>query len=771
MFTTIIRRLQTIVRYRYIQFLRPNLSKDSLFVILQIGVAIFLLRLPNVQYFLWSGDASPILSRAHAIQELTSVLSPFRLFSQPFSGGRISAEQGSWFLLMLKAVPIAVGFDAVWFQRLSIYLIPVFASLSMYVLARSLGMARWIGLVTGSLFAYSPPIFNFLTMGWDYIAWSYALLPLTVWLTAQSLQRYGRLTLAASGAIAGLFSISTTLLPIYLLFLGLLTLDFLVKRNERYLLREKLIRILCFWTIFPLLHLFWFIPRIVYHLPTPLGELAKSEPSLGTVSRVNLLSAISLKGTQYNDSYWRFYPDSFPNIYLVLSFAAILAVFTRSFRQVRSFGWVFGVGWLCLLVLSATDQRSIIGTLDSLGLGRDSARLIATASFPMTVMVGYFLMSISASMKPTLMGQLSVLVPIALVLVAYPYITPGISNSLDDREPGIALRPRQVNLTAISRVGELASDSTRHWGVLQLPSFPVVFSARDTRFDGAYQSTTNPWLTLSVPTYFHLNDKSSSQYGIELSDGAVARTYQDALLTIDPGKLVFEMNRFGLRYLVIDQTFLGDIDEAIRVLSHAVDGENHKLFRLISHFHGSSEANPSLSGDVYVYEVVRAASSIKLFIFGRTPPLEARVLNVGFSDFGTPSEIIIEKPAVNRSDIIVNFSIANNMPIKVTAFFLEYGEDCRKSDFKNRNQSASRVTDGNSLVQELKLKSSLYGQVSNYIPSDSLSVMLENVPICEGVIRLRIDSPMNRLQSLLFISTVLSFAGLSVSALISRKLR
>ena len=745
--------------------LHRGFGREAKVVLLQVGIAILLLRLPRVPQFLWSGDTTPILLRSHAIQELGSVLAPFRIFGQFFSGGSIQPEQGSWFLLILRAAPVALGLDAVWSQRLGIYLIPVIASLSMYLLARSLGMVRWISLFSGSVFAYSPPFFNFLTMGWEYIAWSYALLPFTVWLTIYSFHKSGRLTLAVSGAVAGLLAISSTMLPVYLFVLLLLTFDFLLKTHTSFQFKERIRRTLCFWLVFPLLHLFWFVSRVLYPLAKPLKPLDESGPSLGTVSGVDWRSAISLAGTQYNDSYWRFYPDKLPNVFFVLSAIALVATFTRRFNSFQSTVWVFGVNLISLIILSIIDQSIVITTMNELGLGRDSARLIATASFPIAILVGYFLQAVSTFTKDSSRTTLWILSSLAAILTIYPYIQPGISNSLDDREPGIALRPRQINLTAISRVDELASSSSQNWSVLQLPSFPLVFSANDTRFDGAYQSTTNPWLALSVPTNFHHNDKSTSLYGIELDNGSVARTHRDLLLNIDPGKLAFEMNRFGIRYLVIDQTFLGEIDEALDTLSTAVDSEERNLFSLVAHFESPTKVSSSSFGDVYVFEVVKTVPSVKLFVFGRTPPLDTRLLNVKFSNLGVPSEVLIEKPELNRTDIIVNFAINNRMPITVKASFRNDENECEDNSLATLDQTATQQTSKNRSPRKVLLHASPYNQVSEYIPISSLSVKLENVPTCKGLIQIKISSPMNRLQSVLFIVTILIFGGLILAAL------
>ena len=750
----------------------------------QTLIAALFLRIRFTQEFLWSGDTSPIISRSYAIQYLRSVITPYKIFGQPLMGGDISLDQGSWFLLVLRSLPVSIGVDPFWAQRLEFYLVFIVASLSMYLLVRWLNIQPWIAIHVGLLFAYGPTLFNFVTQGWIYLAWAYALLPAIMLLTTRALREAGFLVLWICGAIAGLIAGSTTLAPAYLLMLSLSTLDYLVRRHESISFTRRLIRTSWFWSAVPFLHLFWFIPRMIHQRPPTLQELSRSGVSLGAVSGLNWLSPISMAGTSFNASFWRFGYYMLPGVYVAIAAGALLILLVNLTRRHRLSIWIFGAYWVVIFVVSYIDQRAVIQILDMLGLGRDSARVVATASFPVVILFGYLMQTIADMTKNRFKFVMLIAAIGILIAASFPYLRPGISNSLDDREPGIALRSREVNLHAITTVGQIVSKSDRNWGVLQIPDFPFVFSDTDFRFDGTYQSTTNPWYTLATPVSFHRSDKSNTEYGAEWTDGSIARLPRDLVYTISTPslhrigpesteyrslrrptqELAEKLRKFGIRFLIVDQSYLANSQSKVNLLSSSTDSDGQKLFKLIGQYENQTKSGANSLGDVYLFEVVQSVGAVKAFISGQSAPVKDDDIVVLRSRSGLPSEIAIRKQMTNQSSAVVNFSFPDNALVTLSVSFYEHGPCCWAAHQHKADASITQYVEAHRNSPETKLQWSKTLFTNDRIPRHSYSITIEDLPQREGVIQIRVTSPINELQMYLLSLTLIVLVLLVIVA-------
>ncbi|MCX6812233.1 MAG: hypothetical protein NTW79_01230 [Candidatus Berkelbacteria bacterium] len=311
----------------------------------------------------------------------TSLLSSWTHAGQLFGTRQLAPTSiiffGPAYLLALLGVSISL--------TVKLFLLVIFAAAAanMRLFLGKIGLRPIPAMIAGLVFIFSPIFFDYALMGWIYVLFALALLPLFIYFFIQAVDQRNSRQAVLAGLIFALAMIQSQTLIWYPLTLFFVIIGY-CRGKELFFLGLKY-GFVTFTTFF-LLNLYWLPSLLLMPDKAVTGSaLVWGADSVGTSYRLYSSNIIKLWGSLFNYQF----EDSYPNVLWPLAYITPLLGFSalfywRKFR--RHLGYLILL-FLTLVLLFSVD-RNTVAKLPFSNLIRDVARFTTLSTFSLVAMIG-----------------------------------------------------------------------------------------------------------------------------------------------------------------------------------------------------------------------------------------------------------------------------------------------------------------------------------------------------------------------------------------------
>jgi len=468
---------------------------------------------PVMGLLYYSGDLRPILSRADAAQILTQ---PFSLLDvSVFWGKPILLNQGQSWIKFFEALT-AWAFGPEWGQVTVLCVTFSLAFFGMAFLLWTYGMPRIFMLTGAALFAFGAPMFTLTTMGWHYATFSLALFPLCLGLARKAYVGRTWTVAILLGSALGVGLFASTLAPVFFTVVaGQLFFSYWQSRRDTtrsrspHLLWRGVVAILL-----PIvLNAWWIVPRLLLRVQQSSlsSNLGLSENSIATASWIDWMTPITGFGMTYNNS-WELVASDLAEYsllaYLTLGSALFLTATVR--RRLNGFDYAWPVASLLLLIgLTFVSQQDVIRVLGSLGLGRDTGRLLSLG-YPLTIVLACAGFKYAQADRQRLVRSIIGLGGLALSVGAVsPFLSPGIAPKQPFPQP--ALQWSQLPTVPSAEFERQMTTLDPRSAAVGLPADYLLFWPSSPFFQPLFHSASNPLSQLDDVITLNSSEKGQGE--------------------------------------------------------------------------------------------------------------------------------------------------------------------------------------------------------------------------------------------------------------------
>ena len=498
---------------------------------------------------LLSGDNTPLVSASTGFRQALVVFQPL---NSQIIGGLQRSESGYWILQMFQFLLILIFRNPLFSQYLFILFALILSSIGMYLFSVGIGMRKWTSIWAGLIFGVGCNQFNLITFGWIWVLWCLALFPWTIFLWQRALRNGGRRRVLCAGAVTAVAAFGSTLLPVYVFTLFLLSIYIVFKKTQKYSLRTILTRArivfaISLISIFP--HLFWIITLVSSRSTVTASRLASSLESLGTSINVSPLTPLIQWGTGFNQSFEHLMPSSSIPVLLILPLLGLVSIVTTWRLSIpRSF---FLIMWILFVLATLEDQQNVIGLLSNLQLGRDSARLYMVSLFPIIILAASTIENVINSANKRMMLLLSILIIGFTIVFQLPFYSSGVLPETMPDQPGLALTKVHTATSDFDQLNKFLELEKSTVTAIGFPRSTVVLYRDNPRFQWDYHNSSNLLNQISLPTL--LGPQSRLTYGSNIASDLDAAVQNHDLIQLDR-----VMDSIAAKYLIFDLRTLTD---------------------------------------------------------------------------------------------------------------------------------------------------------------------------------------------------------------------
>ena len=523
---------------------------------------------------LLSGDNSPLISASTGFRQALVVFQPL---NSQIIGGLQRSESGYYILQTCQFLLILIFRNPLFSQYLFILCALVLASIGMYVFSISIGLRKWTSFWAGLLFGVGCNQFNLITFGWIWVLWCLALFPWTMFLWQYALRNGGTGRILCAGAVTAVAAFGSTLLPVYVFTLFLMSIYIVLEKTQKYSLMTMLIRVkivLAISLISVIPHLFWIVTLISTRSNLATSQLANSLESLGTSINVSPLTPLIQWGTGSNQSFEHLLPSSLIAVLFILPILGLVSIVTTWRLLIpRSF---FLIMWFLFVLATLEDQRNVIGLLGNLHLGRDSARLYMVSLFPIIILAASAVDNVIVRANKRMMLLLSILIIGFTIAFQLPFYSSGVLPKNMPDQPGLALTKVPTATSDFDRLNKFLELEKSTVTAIGFPRSTVVLYRDNPRFQWDYHNSSNLLYQIRLPTLF--GPQSRLTY-----ESNIAGDLDVAVQNHDLVQLDYVMDSVAAKYLIFDSRTLTDSErDFLNYLDHQTSVRKISSFKDIS---------------------------------------------------------------------------------------------------------------------------------------------------------------------------------------------
>lgn len=523
---------------------------------------------------LLSGDNSPLISASTGFRQALVVFQPL---NSQIIGGLQRSESGYYILQTCQFLLILIFRNPLFSQYLFILCALVLASIGMYVFSISIGLRKWTSFWAGLLFGVGCNQFNLITFGWIWVLWCLALFPWTMFLWQYALRNGGTGRILCAGAVTAVAAFGSTLLPVYVFTLFLMSIYIVLEKTQKYSLMTMLIRVkivLAISLISVIPHLFWIVTLISTRSNLATSQLANSLESLGTSINVSPLTPLIQWGTGSNQSFEHLLPSSLIAVLFILPILGLVSIVTTWRLLIpRSF---FLIMWFLFVLATLEDQRNVIGLLGNLHLGRDSARLYMVSLFPIIILAASAVDNVIVRANKRMMLLLSILIIGFTIAFQLPFYSSGVLPKNMPDQPGLALTKVPTATSDFDRLNKFLELEKSTVTAIGFPRSTVVLYRDNPRFQWDYHNSSNLLYQIRLPTLF--GPQSRLTYESNIAGDLDVAVQNHDLVQLDD-----VMDSVAAKYLIFDSRTLTDSErDFLNYLDHQTSVLNISSFKDIS---------------------------------------------------------------------------------------------------------------------------------------------------------------------------------------------
>lgn len=408
-------------------------------------------------------------------------------------------HQNIYLFQRLAGVWAGIGFDGKSFQKTTLFLTILGIYFFSYLLFFKLTKNKLASVIGALTYLFSPPVFNYINMGWNFVLFYLALAPLFCMVAIDFFSTGGFFQLIGLGYIAaiGLFQ-SQSIVWFLLLYFFIFLYKFRSNNSKTCFLRF-LLGVLAIILFTSLIHLPWILPIILklgYSFNSTTGyDLAR----FSVVS--SLLDSFRNWGSLYNLQFELSYPSS---LLLFSFFPLILVIYSiiTSKSKKNSSLYNLAIG-LFLIAPIIYYYREFISRLPFSSVIRDGSRFLVMTSLGLSLGVTIAISEIKN--KKILIGII-----VSLILSVYPFVSGKLyitkNNPISSANTYKDFRLRLLDLPDNSGILKKYSNQRN----LFMPTGGFVFTKTDDRFNRSYWGIADIEARFSeFGSGIYFNDKSN----------------------------------------------------------------------------------------------------------------------------------------------------------------------------------------------------------------------------------------------------------------------
>jgi len=389
----------------------------------------------------------------------------------------------TWFELLLK-LWILLGISGVYFLKFWLIFLFIFAGSSMYLLLRYLGCRKLPAIIGGFSFITTPIFFNYAAIGWSYVLFSLAVLPIAVMFFLRSVEE-NKLEYAIIAGLLYAFAVIQSQSFVWYMLCFLFMSIYLVNSKNALYIYFKMIAIVVLVCL--LLHFSWILPLLLNFEHSHLGNqnIVKNEMSIGTWYRLSYSNMLRLWGGLYNYQYETLYPYYLAVFSFVVPFVFSLSLILLNRKKLII---PFFILYMVPVVLY-TLGPDLISRIPLSSIIRDVARFTTLSAFAYSVILGLTLHYLF-SRKSNWFKYIVYFVLSSIFVNSYFFWNGGIS--------GDGLKKHDVKLRTYEYPQEYYKmeeflQNNKNGKTLFLPLVDVLHSKNNVKYNGEYSGFRDPF--------------------------------------------------------------------------------------------------------------------------------------------------------------------------------------------------------------------------------------------------------------------------------------
>lgn len=394
-------------------------------------------------------------------------------------GGRQISNTSILYALMIYLASI-VGFPVAFISKLMFPLIFALAAANINLLLCSYKIRPLVSFLFGLVLITTPLFFNYSLMGWQFVLFSLALMPLFIYFFQLSLESKRGLNFILISAI--IFSLavvqSQTLIWYPLIALAVILVNSSSGKEFCVQSIKKFFLVIFF---FFLLNLYWLPAMLLFPDPGVSGSnMINSSISLGTSLRLSVINLLRGWGSLFNYQF----ESSFLPGFLLVSFILIflsLTIFLWN-RKVNKNWLVFFILLLFPIAFYKID-RNILASLPFSNLIRDLARFSVLSTLSLVVLGAFAVNQLFLIKNLFIRRFLLIFIAVFLILNAWPMLSWGMF-SYSRGESDFRFRTYRQSAELVQFEKKINQEEDLR--ILYLP-IGALINLDDKRFDGDFE--------------------------------------------------------------------------------------------------------------------------------------------------------------------------------------------------------------------------------------------------------------------------------------------
>lgn len=450
-----------------------------IYFIIFLAFSFFLfLPLFNLNGIVVGGDWSMPETRSQIEIFFNSQLNSWSNSSNLFGGRQISNTSILYALIIYLAS--TAGITVAFISKLIFPLIFAFAAANINLLLRSYKIRPLVSFLFGLVFVTSPLFFNYSLMGWQFVLFSLALMPLFTYFFQLSLESKRGLNFILISAI--IFSLavvqSQTLIWYPLIMLAVILANSSSRKEVFFQAIKKFFLVIFF---FFLLNLYWLPAMLFFPDPGVSGSnMINSTISLGTSLRLSAINLLRGWGSLFNFQFESSYPPGFPIVSFVLIFLSLTIFLWK--RQVNK-NWLTFLTLLLIPIAFYKIDRDLLTYLPFANLIRDLARFSVLSTLSLVVLGAFAVDQLFLIKNLFARRFLLIFIVVILILNSWPTLNwEMFSYSRGESD----FRFRTYKQSAELSEFEEKINQEENLRVLYLP-IGALINLDDKRFDGGFE--------------------------------------------------------------------------------------------------------------------------------------------------------------------------------------------------------------------------------------------------------------------------------------------
>ncbi len=478
-------------------FNNTNYNYNSIVVIVFILYSLFITGLPTNEILLGGDWSFP--STLNQVEEWLNSMS-YTWYGLNLGARNIG--QSSLYLIYLEKFITLFISPAIFISSLVVLSIS-FMGINIYILLRFFKINSISSFIAGIIYMSSPIVFNYTIMGWIYVLFAMALLPLAIMYFIKAIEKNNMFYTALVALLITISIQSQTI--IWFFIIAIILSLYLVNKNNIYIYTKSIFLLIFF---FFLLNAYYILNLFV--LPSQAvmsSNIVNSAVSVGAAGNFHPINFIRLFGAMFNNQYEYIIEQSF--ILTLFSFFSVVIIFVGYFyTKIKKLYLVFLIISIIPIVLYFLNfNRELLYYIPFSNVIRDFGRFTVLTTLAYSILIAFSLDGIMKSKNKNLKNIIVGIMSLYLISL-YPWYSNQLLNWKKDMGSHQILRTKAFS-GDYKNVEKLLLRNRDNGKVIYLPFSSNIDFEDDPKYHGMFQEAQDIFASYSPITgHIILNDRN-----------------------------------------------------------------------------------------------------------------------------------------------------------------------------------------------------------------------------------------------------------------------